>query len=76
MSVGADFIAAVKHDGTLWTWGNNEKGQLGNGGFEAQNTPVKIMENVDSVDCGYQNAIVLKQDGSVWTWGNSQRSIC
>ena len=76
MSVGADFIAAVKHDGTHWTWGNNEKGQLGNGGFEAQNTPVKIMENVDSVDCGYQNAIVLKKDGSVWTWGNSQRSIC
>lgn len=75
MSVGADFKAAVKQDGTLWTWGKGGSGQLGTGSYDDKDFPVMIMEEVDSVDCGYLNSIALKKDGSVYTWGKTSRSV-
>ena len=75
MSVGADFKAAVKQDGTLWTWGKGGSGQLGTGSYDDKDSPVMIMEEVDSVDCGYLNSIALKKDGSVYTWGKTSRGV-
>ena len=39
---GTVHSVAVKNDGTLWTWGNNDNGQLGNGTYNGSNSPVKI----------------------------------
>lgn len=62
VSCGADFAAAIKTDGSLWTWGYNGYGQLGNNGqgdveqpyaprSVCQTTPVKIMDDVAAVSC-------------------------
>ena len=46
VSLGGYHSAAIKTDGSLWLWGYNDHGQLGNGTDTDQYTPVKIMNNV------------------------------
>ena len=60
VSCGSSFSAAIKTDGSLWTWGTNEYSQLGVAGggdttiegFTFQSVPAKIMENAAAVSCG------------------------
>jgi len=62
---------AIKTDGTLWAWGSNREGQLGDGTREYKDEPVMIMEDVSLVSAGMFNTIALKIDGTLWTWGNN-----
>lgn len=65
--------AAVKFDDSLWIWGNNWNGQIGNGVDEGlQLTPLKIMDDVKSVELGIDVTAAIKTDGSLWTWGDLQ----
>jgi hypothetical protein len=71
VSFGSSFIMAIKTDGTLWAWGENWDGQLGNGrkGYY-QHAPIKVMDSVLSASSAYTSyAMVIKRDGSLWTWG-------
>jgi alpha-tubulin suppressor-like RCC1 family protein len=76
-SVGAN-IAAIKTDGTLWTWGNGQFGKNGNavsaGGLQSiRSTPVTVFgggTNWKQVSCGQQHTSAIKTDGTLWTWGN------
>ena len=68
-SCGANFVAAIKSDGTLWTWGANDYGQLGNGSYTNSDTPIKVLENVTSVSCGENTAAAITSDGTLWAWG-------
>jgi len=63
--------AAVKNDGTLWMWGLNSSGQLGNGGTAQSATPVQVtaLTNVVQVAVGGGHTVASKSDGSVWSWG-------
>lgn len=70
-SVSSPFTAALKSDGSLWTWGANDRGQLGTGIPKDSNVPVKILDNVASVECGVFNMAVIKTDGSLWMWGDN-----
>ena len=63
-------IAALKKDGTLWTWGSNSKGDLGISGEGDQTTPVQVLDNVKEVSLGYGLSGAIKTDGSLWTWGS------
>ena len=62
---------AVKSDGTVWAWGRNDYGQLGNGGTSASGTPVQAagLSGMVDVAAGYIHSVALKSDGTVWTWG-------
>lgn len=71
VSCGGEHAAAIKTDGSLWIWGNNEDGQLGTGGREAAPTPIKVMEDVQTVSCGTAHTAAIKTDGSLWVWGYS-----
>ena len=51
-SAGADFTVALKTDGTLWTWGGNDEGQLGTGTTEGSATPVQVLDQVTAVVAG------------------------
>ena len=71
VSIGANHAAAVKADGSLWTWGSNYYGQLGSGTTEDSLVPVKVMEGVSSVSLGWSSSAAVKVDGALWTWGRN-----
>ncbi len=71
VSLGDYHSAAIKEDGSLWTWGRNDCGQLGDGTTADKTTLVKIMDNVVSVSLGGYHSAAIKEDGSLWTWGNN-----
>ena len=66
-----DIIFLIKEDGTLWAWGNNEFGQIGDGTTINRDTPVQIGTDTDwaNVAHGVGRTIAVKADGSVWSWG-------
>jgi alpha-tubulin suppressor-like RCC1 family protein len=63
----------AKRDGTLWAWGKNDDGQLGDGTTTSRSTPVKItgVSNIKSVAAGSDHTVVLTTDGKVYAWGNN-----
>jgi alpha-tubulin suppressor-like RCC1 family protein len=72
VSISGRNTAAVKNDGTLWTWGLNAKGELGNTKTEERSTPVTTFAggtNWKQVDVGYNHTVAIKTDGTLWTWG-------
>ncbi len=71
---GPDYHAsAIKVDGTLWAWGNNSSGELGDGTFVAKTNPTKIGNATDwrSVSNGNRFTLAIKSDGTLWAWGNN-----
>ncbi|MCL2046169.1 MAG: stalk domain-containing protein [Oscillospiraceae bacterium] len=66
-------IYAIKTDGSLWAWGNNDFGQLGDGTTTSSNSPIKIMDNVSTVSSGAAFTMAVKTDGSLWAWGNNNQ---
>ena len=65
--------AAIKTDGTLWTWGRDQYGQLGHNTVSVNtSSPVTVSgggTNWKQVACGYAYTAVIKTDGTLWTWG-------
>jgi len=63
----------VKDNGSVWAWGNNSDGQLGDGSLTSRSTPVQItaLLNIRSAAVGSAHSMALKNDGSVWAWGNN-----
>lgn len=68
-----DLSVALKSDGTVWTWGLNDVGQLGTGSTDQYpSTPpsrVSQISDVIAIATGYIHVLALKSDGSIWTWG-------
>ena len=71
ISCGGDHnMAAIDANGTLWTWGYNHSGTLGNGTTDQKSlVPIQVMEQVSSVSCGDDFVAAIKEDGTLWTWG-------
>ncbi len=72
LSLGGFHSAVIKADGSLWMWGSNYHGALGNGTEENSSVPIQIMEDVSAVSLGYQHSAAIKADGSLWMWGDNQ----
>ena len=62
----------LKKDGSLWTWGSNNYGELGDGSLNNSSTPIKIMDNVKSIDAYAGNSAALCKDGTFYNWGKSE----
>ncbi len=73
IACGAYHTIALKSDGTVWSWGYNYYGQLGDGTTTNSYTPVQVssLSGVTAIAGGYYHTIALKSDGTVWTWGNN-----
>jgi len=70
---GANIV--LKADGTVWGWGSNILGQLGDGTTITRNKPVqaKNIDHVIAVDEGDDHTVALKDDGTVWSWGQNDQ---
>ncbi|MBP7331204.1 MAG: cadherin-like beta sandwich domain-containing protein [Firmicutes bacterium] len=64
---------AVKNDGTVWGWGDNQYGQLGNLDPKPHSTPLQIpdLQDIKAVACGEFFSLALDKDGFVWAWGHN-----
>ena len=72
VSSGRVHTAAIKTDGTLWTWGRNLYGQLGINDTTDRSTPVTTFaggSNWKQVSCGWSHTTAIKTDGTLWTCG-------
>jgi alpha-tubulin suppressor-like RCC1 family protein len=68
---------ALRGDGTVWCWGSNGKGQLGDGSSVSDSAaPVMVrnLANVVAIAAGYNFKAALRTDGTVWAWG--EKLIC
>lgn len=72
---GLEHSCAVRSDGSVWCWGINRHGQLGDGTFTTSSTPVQVALSVDatSVTCGIELSCAVASDTSVWCWGLNHR---
>lgn len=68
LSAGDVHSVVVKSNGTVWTWGDNYYGQLGNGSTILSLTPVQVsgLSGIVSVAAGMNHTMALKSDGTVW----------
>ena len=73
VACGGYHTAAIKTDGTLWTWGGNSYAQLGDNTTANKTTPVTTFAggtNWKQVSCGREHTAAIKTDGTLWTWGS------
>jgi len=85
VSAGSRHTMAIGIDGSLWAWGRNDYGQLGNGTITTydsnfweiiednnQSTPIRILSNVVYVSAGQEHTMAIKADGNLWAWGSNR----
>jgi alpha-tubulin suppressor-like RCC1 family protein len=79
ISAGDQFSLALKADGTVWAWGQNEFGQLGDNTKTDRSIPAQVLDpagenfltDIIEISAGDAHCLALKSDGSVWAWGNN-----
>lgn len=75
IAAGYAHSLALKSDGTIWAWGTNTYGQLGDESTTTRFTPVQVSvltdHDVVAIAAGYAYSLALKSDGTVWAWGNN-----
>jgi len=69
------FAFALKTDGTLWSWGQNDTGQLGDNTISPRSSPVQVPGIWSEADGSEGSAVARKTDGTLWTWGNASYGI-
>lgn len=78
IEAGAFHTLALKSNGTVWAWGWNDSGQIGNGTETDQTVPVQVgvgvlgFNNIIAVSAGDNHSMALKADGTVWIWGSNE----
>jgi alpha-tubulin suppressor-like RCC1 family protein len=81
IAAGSQHALALRADGTVWAWGANGFGQLGNNDntLANSNTPVQVTDaagtgfltGIIAIAAGGDHSMALKSDGTVWTWGRN-----
>lgn len=73
ISAGAKHSNAIKEDGTLWSWGKNDSGELGDGTNISSNT--QVQEATQSLwlfsSAGENHTLAIKNDATLWAWGDN-----
>jgi alpha-tubulin suppressor-like RCC1 family protein len=69
VAAGDSRSLAIKPDGSLWAWGENWYGSVGDDTTTDRPAPVRILSRVVAAAAGMYHTLVLKTDGSLWAWG-------
>lgn len=74
LSVGSHHVLALKNDGTVWAWGRNGSGQLGDGTNTDRSYPVQIWgrspNRFVAVSAGANHSVALTYNGNIMNWGS------
>ena len=72
VAAGDGYSLALRSDGTLWAWGSNTAGQLGDGTTTEHDTPEQVGAGTtwSSVSAGALHAVARRSDGTIWAWGD------
>ena len=77
IAAGLGHSLALQADGTLWAWGSNFSGQLGNGDATNQPAPVQVVNPgavpYVAIAAGDSYSVARQADGSLWSWGNNTK---
>jgi hypothetical protein len=78
VSAGGSHSLALKDDGTVWAWGYNNSGPLGNGKLVNSSVPVQVMisssvalTDVKAISAGEFHSMALMDDGTIMAWGSN-----
>jgi alpha-tubulin suppressor-like RCC1 family protein len=74
VSAGQSHTCAIMLDGTLWCWGLNDSGQLGDNTLDSKSTPVAVVNSGQTwamVAAGVTHTCALATGGSLWCWGGN-----
>ncbi len=68
------YYLMLKDDGSVWTWGNNDYGTLGDGTTDSREVPTRVetLSNIVALEAGRDSCFALDQDGAVWAWGSNE----
>ena len=71
ISAGGSHTVALRSDGTVWAWGFNNHGQVGDGTRTNRRIPVRVqyLSNITAIAAGNFHTVALRNDGTVWIWG-------
>ena len=80
ISAGNNFSVGLKNDGSVWTWGQNELGQLGDSTFLNSRLPVQVrdtsgkgfLRGINKIAAGDDHVLALDAAGNVFAWGSNE----
>ena len=74
LSISSFHVLAIKTDGTLWAWGSNSNGELGDTTIAQKSSPVQTIAggtNWKQCSAGTNSSAGIKTDGTLWVWGHN-----
>lgn len=72
ISTGVNHVLSIRTNGTLWSWGGNANGRLGDGTTISKSSPVSVIGGFTDwwkISAGQGHSLAIRQDGTAWTWG-------
>jgi alpha-tubulin suppressor-like RCC1 family protein len=66
-------VLAIKTDNTLWGWGLNDAGQIGDGTLDTSTTPVKVGFGFTEIATGFGHSLAVDIEGGLWSWGANEQ---
>lgn len=74
VAAGNSHSIALKKDGTVWSWGGNSFGQLGDGSSRNSSIPQQVpgLKGITAIAAGGSHSMALRKDGSIWAWGDNR----
>jgi alpha-tubulin suppressor-like RCC1 family protein len=73
IAAGGSHSVVLASDGSVWVWGSNSEGQVGNRAFASTPAPSQVygLSGVIAISAGFAHTLALRSDGTVWAWGRN-----